>query len=193
MRAHARSGKVAAKEVLPPMPATTRHDGDPPDPQPDPGAHPLSALELKVPPLALTALALVPILAAGQWLQIAELPFPGHRVVSIAALVIGITILFGAALQFRLQHTTLDPRVPAKASEFVAKGLYRFSRNPMYLGMALVLFGVAAWRSNGVGYLVVVIFCAYLTELQIKPEERALEGVFGGAYAAYMARVRRWL
>ncbi len=175
------------------MPATTRHDGDPPDPQPHPGADPLSALELKVPPLALTALALVPILAAGQWLQIAELPFPGHRVVSIAALVIGLTILFGAALQFRLQHTTLDPRVPGKATEFVAKGLYRFSRNPMYLGMALVLFGVAAWRSNGVGYLVVGLFCAYLTEFQIKPEEQALEGLFGATYSAYKARVRRWV
>lgn len=175
------------------MPATTRHDGDPPDPQPHPGANPLSALELKVPPLALTALALVPILAAGQWLQVAELPFPGHRVVSIAALVIGLTILFGAALQFRLQHTTLDPRVPAKASEFVAKGLYRFSRNPMYLGMALVLFGAAAWRSNGVGYLVVVIFCGYLTEFQIGPEERALERVFGSEYLAYKSRVRRWI
>ncbi|MEY2689536.1 MAG: hypothetical protein RL375_3735 [Pseudomonadota bacterium] len=153
----------------------------------------MSALELKIPPLALTALALVPILAAGQWLQMAELPFPGHRIVSIAALVVGLAILFGAALQFRLQHTTLDPRVPGKASEFVAKGLYRFSRNPMYLGMVLVLFGVAAWRSNGVGFLVVGLFCVYLTEFQIKPEERALERVFGGAYLAYRANVRRWV
>lgn len=153
----------------------------------------MSALELKIPPLALTALALVPILAAGQWLPAGEMAFPGHGVVSIAALVLGITIVLAAALQFRLRRTTLDPRDPAKASEFVARGLYRFSRNPMYLGMALVLFGVAAWRSNAVGYLVVGLFCAYLTQYQIKPEERALEGLFGDDYAAYKLLVRRWI
>jgi protein-S-isoprenylcysteine O-methyltransferase Ste14 len=153
----------------------------------------LSALELKVPPLALTAIALVPVLAAGQWFQAAEFPFPGHRAISIVALAFGVAILLGAALQFRLKHTTLDPRVPAKASEFVAKGLYRFSRNPMYLGMALVLFGVAAWRSNAVSYLLVGAFCIYLTEFQIKPEERALDGLFGDEYAAYRLLVRRWI
>lgn len=153
----------------------------------------MKTLELKIPPLALTALALVTILAAGQWLQLAGLPFPGHRVVSIAALIMGITVLSGAVLQFRLQHTTVDPRVPAKASEFVAKGLYRYSRNPMYLGMALVLMGAAAWHANVVGYVVVGMFCAYLTEFQIKPEELALEGLFGSDYASYKARVRRWM
>jgi protein-S-isoprenylcysteine O-methyltransferase Ste14 len=63
----------------------------------------------------------------------------------------------------------------------------------MYLGMALVLFGVAAWRSNAIGYLVLGMFCIYLTEFQIKPEERALEGVFGSEYLAYRATVRRWI
>jgi protein-S-isoprenylcysteine O-methyltransferase Ste14 len=63
----------------------------------------------------------------------------------------------------------------------------------MYLGMALVLFGVADWRSNGVGYLVVGLFCGYLTEFQIKPEEQTMERLFGNVYLTYKTSVRRWI
>lgn len=92
-----------------------------------------------------------------------------------------------------MQRTTLDPRVPGKASHFVARGLFRISRNPMYLGMALLLLGISCWTANAVAYALVVVFCLYLTEFQIKPEERALQALFGQEYLAYKARVRRWV
>jgi protein-S-isoprenylcysteine O-methyltransferase Ste14 len=82
---------------------------------------------------------------------------------------------------------------PAKTSALVSSGIYRWSRNPMYLGMALLLLGVAAWGSTLAGYLLVFVFCWFLTRFQIIPEERALLAAFGQEFAQYMARVRRWI
>ncbi len=92
-----------------------------------------------------------------------------------------------------MQHTTLDPRYPAKSTCVVMHGVYRFTRNPMYLGMALMLAGAAAWAASLLGALITIGFCVYLTELQIKPEERFLLQQFGEEFRLYMARVRRWL
>ena len=121
------------------------------------------------------------------------IPFHAHRLLSTLLVVAGLFLLFGAAWQFRREQTTLDPRAPGRATRFVAKGLYRFSRNPMYLGMALLLFGAAAWSSSLLAYLLAACFCVYIHALQIKPEERALRAAFGDDYAAYMASVRRWI
>lgn len=63
----------------------------------------------------------------------------------------------------------------------------------MYLGMALALFGLTAWRSSLPGFAVVLLFCLYLTRFQIQPEERMLLKLFGAEYAEYMAQVRRWI
>ena len=75
----------------------------------------------------------------------------------------------------------------------VQGGPYRFTRNPMYLGMACVLLGACAWLANPLALLAVFVFVGYITRFQIMPEERALLGKFGGAYADYLRRVRRWL
>lgn len=153
----------------------------------------MRSLELKIPPLALTAVFAALIASMSVLLPGLSVPWAHQQTMALAFVVLGLVVLFGAALQFRLQRTTLDPRTPAKASRFVARGLFRFTRNPMYLGMALVLLGVAAWAAHLFGYLLVAVFCLYLTELQIKPEERALEQRFGQEYLAYKAAVRRWI
>jgi len=153
----------------------------------------MPALELKVPPLALTAITLVLISAAGLVAPMASLAFAGHAAAAAIVAGAGLAVMLGAAAQFRLRRTTLDPRAPGKARHFVATGLYRISRNPMYLGMALMVLGAALWASEPISYLLVALFCAYLTEFQIKPEERILEARFGPEYLAFKARVRRWL
>lgn len=153
----------------------------------------MHALELKIPPLFLTAIAVALVVAAGIWLPASNWPFPGHHALAVALFVLGLCTMFAGAIQFRLQHTTLDPRDPSKSTRIVTHGVYRFTRNPMYLGMALMLAGVAAWPASGVGALITIGFCLYLTQLQIKPEERFLLQQFGDEYRLYMARVRRWL
>jgi protein-S-isoprenylcysteine O-methyltransferase Ste14 len=150
-------------------------------------------LELKIPPLLLTAIAMTLIVVAGLWFPTANLPFPGHRALAVALFVLGLCTMFAGAIQFRLMQTTLDPRDPSKSTRIVTHGIYRFTRNPMYLGMAFMLAGVAAWPANLFGLAVTVLFCLYLTEMQIKPEERFLLQQFGDEFGEYMARVRRWL
>jgi protein-S-isoprenylcysteine O-methyltransferase Ste14 len=67
------------------------------------------------------------------------------------------------------------------------------TRNPMYLGLGLVLLGLAIWQSALVGYPLVIGFCAYLTRFQIIPEERILLARFGTDFSEYVGAVRRWL
>ena len=72
-------------------------------------------------------------------------------------------------------------------------GIYCLTLNPMYLGMALMLLSVAVWCSTLLGYALVPLFCVYMTEFQIKPEERALLAIFGQEFSIYMTKVRRWI
>ena len=75
----------------------------------------------------------------------------------------------------------------------MSSGVYRISRNPMYLGFFLALAGWALYLSNAVAVLLLPVFLAYMTQYQIKPEERALLAKFGPEFAQYMASVRRWM
>jgi len=120
-------------------------------------------------------------------------PFLGHKYAAAALVLTGLLLALVGVLQFRRARTTVNPMSPAKASALVSSGIYRWSRNPMYLGMALLLLGVAAWGSTLAGYLLVLAFCWFLTRFQIIPEERALLAAFGQEFAQYMARVRRWI
>ncbi|UCE31869.1 MAG: isoprenylcysteine carboxylmethyltransferase family protein, partial [Burkholderiales bacterium] len=106
---------------------------------------------------------------------------------------IGVAVGVAGVAAFRRARTTVDPRTPERARSVVRSGVFRVSRNPMYLGLALGLTGVAAWFATVPGLLLVPLFCLYITQFQIKPEERILLASFGQQYAAYMAQVRRWV
>lgn len=150
-------------------------------------------LELKVPPLAVLALFVVAVSAVARWLPSANVPIVASRTLALVAIVGGIAVAAAGVVAFRRKGTTVDPMSPGKATALVDRGVYRWTRNPMYLGMALALLGVALWRGSIPGMILVGAFCAYLTRFQIMPEERALGGIFGEAYAAYRRRVRRWI
>jgi protein-S-isoprenylcysteine O-methyltransferase Ste14 len=150
-------------------------------------------LELKIPPLAVLALFALAVFGAGRWLPSGNLPFLASAASALVAIVAGIGVALAGVVQFRRTGTTVDPLAPGKASALVDAGVYRWTRNPMYLGMALVLLGGALWRGSIPGVALVGGFCAYLTRFQILPEERALQAIFGDAYLRYMRRVRRWI
>src|SRR5699024_7610486 len=94
---------------------------------------------------------------------------------------------------FRHAQTTLDPRQPRQAAKLVTTGVYRYSRNPMYLGLLLWLLAYALWLQAPFALIGPALFMAYITVFQIKPEEAALAAMFGDAYHAYTRRTRRWL
>ena len=150
-------------------------------------------LELRIPPLALVAVFAVGIALVTVYVPLVAIPILGHKYAAAALVVAGLLLALVGVLQFRRARTTVNPMSPAKTSVVVSSGIYRWSRNPMYLGMALLLLGVAAWGSTLAGYLLVLAFCWFLTRFQILPEERALLAAFGQEFAQYMARVRRWI
>ncbi|HSN01842.1 MAG TPA: methyltransferase [Rudaea sp.] len=106
---------------------------------------------------------------------------------------IGVALAVAGARAFRRATTTLDPRKPEAASTLVVGGIYRFTRNPMYLGVATVLLAWTVYLAAPLALAGVVLFVAYMTCFQIIPEERALTAKFGADYAEYRSKVRRWL
>jgi protein-S-isoprenylcysteine O-methyltransferase Ste14 len=153
----------------------------------------LSNLELKVPPLIVVAMAAVLMWAIAKAAPNLTLLYPGRVPVATALLVVGITIVVMGVVAFRRSSTTVDPRFPQNASHIVSSGIYRYTRNPMYLGMLVVLIAWMVLLSNIGTVVMPVLFLLYITRWQIAPEERALAEKFGAEYEVYRKSVRRWL
>ena len=105
----------------------------------------------------------------------------------------GLAIGIGAFLQFRRANTTINPMTPDQTSALVTRGFFGISRNPIYVGDALILAGAALLFANLLAFAAVALFIAFVDRFQIRPEERALHARFGEAYEAYRREVRRWL
>ena len=116
---------------------------------------------------------------------------------SLLAAVILLLAGFGFAISgmvsFRAASTTVNPLQPDQASALVTSGVYRITRNPMYIGLATVLIGWSTFLGAPLGLVGVVGFMAYIQHFQIIPEEQALVRLFGAEFEAYQASVRRWL
>lgn len=135
--------------------------------------------------------ALAAIAAAHRYLPIVLLLETPHRYAGALPVVVGIAITATAAGAFRRAGTPVVPF--ERSTALVTGGLYRFTRNPMYLGMTLLLVGVAMlWGSLG-AFLPIPLFVAVVTVRFIRGEERFLEDLFGDDYRAYKRRVRRWI
>jgi len=150
-------------------------------------------LELKIPPL-LIVLAFGVVMYVASWLiPAASFGMPGQPYVSLVFALLGVVTVASGVLAFRRKKTTVDPRFPDKASSVVNIGIYRFTRNPMYLGMLLLLTAFALFLANLIAILLLAGFVVYMTLFQIKPEERMLLAKFGAEYEEFLSRVRRWI
>lgn len=105
----------------------------------------------------------------------------------------GVAVALAGVASFRRASTTVNPTKPDSASSLVSSGVYRATRNPMYLGLLFVLAGWAVFLSSPAALIVATTFVAYLNRFQIAPEERALRSRFGAEFEAYRARVPRWI
>lgn len=153
----------------------------------------IQALELKIPPLVLVAL-----FALAMWLltlvvPAVTLPAVWHLVSAGIFAISGAGVALAGVLAFRKANTTVDPRVPQQSSSLVIRGIYRYSRNPMYLGFLLLLLALACYLMNVAAMTLLPLFVLYMNRFQIAPEERFLLQKFGAEYQAYCERVRRWL
>ncbi len=152
------------------------------------------ALELKVPPVVVWLVAAAGVWAVDRLLPAVSVAFPAQRWVALAVAIAGAAIAVRGVLVFRRHGTTVHPNRPERASTVVTGDVFSVTRNPMYLGLCLALLAWAIGVGSPLGALLFLpAFVIYLTEFQIKPEERALEANFGAEYESYLETVRRWL
>jgi protein-S-isoprenylcysteine O-methyltransferase Ste14 len=153
----------------------------------------MSALELKIPPVLLTAL-----FAVLMWLISRITP----SIILLSAFRISSLLLFVAAgafvglagvAAFRKAGTTVNPLSPDSSTSLVITGILTRTRNPMYLALLLALIGWSAYLANLFALALTAGFVLYMNRFQIQPEERALEAQFGDQFIEYSRKVRRWV
>ena len=155
----------------------------------------MSALDTRIPPPLVAA-----VCAGLMWLIAQALTAPA---VSLSGAVRGgligvlvcaaVVVAVSAAWHFRQSRTTINPHTPDATSTLVTGGVYRWTRNPMYLGLALLLAAWGVYLLSLWSLLGVAGFVVYLNRFQIGPEEQALHARFGETFVAYCASVRRWI
>ncbi|AZU04039.1 S-isoprenylcysteine methyltransferase-like protein [Glycocaulis alkaliphilus] len=119
--------------------------------------------------------------------------FPGQAALGLLVAALGVATAAAGILAFQKARTTLSPIDPGAATSLVVNGVYTRTRNPMYLGMAVMLLGWTLILGHPGGLVGIAFFVAYINHFQIQPEERALQTLFGNTFTAYCARVRRWI
>ncbi len=148
---------------------------------------------IRVPPLALVViLAVLMALAARAWPGLGG-AFPLRRMLAAGLAIVGVTACVLGVADFRRQGTTVHPLRPDAAASLVVSGIYAKSRNPMYLGMVMLLAAWAVWLAHPVSAAGPAILAAWLHFVQIPFEERALHARFGASFEKYAREVRRWL
>jgi protein-S-isoprenylcysteine O-methyltransferase Ste14 len=153
----------------------------------------MHALENRVPPPVVAALT-----SAGMWLLAHWWPFmkfevPAPLLTGLSIATVGGLISGAGAREFKRAKTTVNPLHPERASSIVKTGIYRFTRNPMYVGILLVLLGCFLAFGGASAVVGLPAFIWYINRFQIAPEERVLQAKFGSEYNEYRARVRRWV
>ena len=124
--------------------------------------------------------------------------FPNHYglildVCSILLLICGIIIIRTAFLSFKNYQTTINPLNLTKTSSLVNTGVFKYTRNPMYLGMVFILLSIALKFNLYGGIIIIFLFFSFITKFQIIPEEKAMEKLFGQEFKNYKNTTRRWL
>ncbi len=149
-------------------------------------------MELKMPPLLVCLCFGVLMVLLARLLPVGSMGFFGQDFLAKALAGLGILLILWALVTFKRANTTVDPKHPNDASTLVTTGPYRFSRNPMYLSMLLMLLALALYLDNAFAILVAALFVKYMNRYQIAPEEAALQAKFGKQYRQYLIKVRRW-
>jgi protein-S-isoprenylcysteine O-methyltransferase Ste14 len=153
----------------------------------------VEAVPPRIPPPILMFIAGGLMWALDRWLPLAHwIDRPWNRI-GVVPVVLGVAVSAAAMMRFRHAHTTINPVDLSKSSRLVTGGIFRVSRNPMYLGLSLLLIGCALGLGSASPWCIPPLFVVLITRVQIIPEEQALGGLFGEPYAAYCQRTARWL
>ena len=117
----------------------------------------------------------------------------GINILALVFLIIAIIMIVLSINKFKKNRTTISPLTPNKTSSLITSGIYNYTRNPMYLGLLLMLFSTALFMKNFISFLIIPLFVIFVTKNQILPEEQILENIFGKEYRNYKNKVKRWI
>ncbi len=149
-------------------------------------------MKLKLPPVVVFIMFFLLMFILSRFLPFGQFNFFGRSPMIYVLVSLAVLITLISVGQFFASKTTVNPRNPMYTSKLITNGVYKFSRNPMYLALLLVLFAWGMWLGNAFNVLVAVGFVWYMNKFQIIPEERALITLFGKEYQKYCEEVRRW-
>ena len=153
----------------------------------------MKALQLKIPPPVYALIIGAAMWGLNKTFPLVHLIDPPWNKIGLFIVVATLLLDFSSIYLFFKKHTTANPMTPEKTTDLVVGGLYKFTRNPMYVGLLFILTGYAIWLGSLTPFLLLPLFYLLITEMQIKPEERILEEKFGQSYRDYKKKVRRWL
>ena len=108
-------------------------------------------------------------------------------------IISGLIIILSAIILFKKYKTSITPLNPSNATKLITDGIYKFSRNPMYLGLLLMLVGISIILNLTGGFLFILLFIFYINLFQIIPEENAMVDLFKDEFTEYKKNVRRWI
>ena len=148
-------------------------------------------MKTKIPPPVVTLVSALLIFFSKELFP--NYTFAYQSMLSIGVFISGLMILISAVSLFKKKETTVNPMSPEKASSLVVDGVFKYTRNPMYLGMSVVLLSISIQFNLIGGLLIVCLFVAYITIFQIIPEEEAMEENFGEEYLSFKKSTRRWI
>ena len=153
----------------------------------------MNALALKVPPVAQVIITAAAMYGVSKMVPALTFSLNGSTALAVGLGMMGMSLGVMGVTQFRKAQTTPNPQALEKVSSLVTSGIYRYSRNPMYLGLVLILLGWAFYLSHFLAFVLLPVFILYMTRFQIQPEEQMMARKFGKTYQAYLNKVRRWV
>jgi protein-S-isoprenylcysteine O-methyltransferase Ste14 len=147
-------------------------------------------METKIPPPIVTLIFIFLIGFSNRLIE--PFSFEYQTPLGVMIIICGLSVLISAARVFKQLETTINPMQPSQASKLAIIGPFKYTRNPMYLGMSIMLIGFGLIFGAKLTVCLVVMFILYITVFQIIPEERAMQEKFTD-WNDYCLKVRRWL
>lgn len=153
----------------------------------------MTRLALRVPPIVVLAVFVIIMRYAALFFPFLTLKSDLHFSVPVLVALSGLFLILISSIIFYRRGTTLNPLKPQLASILVTSGPYRYSRNPIYIGLVLILAGWGVYLQNPASIFCVLVFVLYINRFQILPEEELLAQKFGVEFEIYKSSVNRWL
>lgn len=153
----------------------------------------MKRLELLIPPPIVAVIIMIIQYGTYKLFPTCSFYWTGNRLVCTVLIIIGLSLGMVGIITFKKHFTTTNPSKPELSSLIGSSGIYKISRNPMYLGILFGLLGIGFYFENIISILASLLFLIYITQFQIKPEERILEKKFSENYQKYKHSTRRWI